>query len=169
MKLLLQFYKENKILFWLIPLLIIVVGIQNFKSQALLTEKPKGDLNNPDTFIPKGMVLIPIEIQNAEALSQLIGPIGGTVDIFKPSNSPYPSKARLVAQKVKLLRAPLNSSLFAVLVREEESTNILSETGPFLASIQNPESHQETHSPPDKKLTSSSLPNESVEIIYNDL
>lgn len=91
-----------------------------------------------DTFIPKGFVLVPIEVSNAESLTSLVGEVGGVVDLYLPSNENQKGGLK-VGAKLKLLRAPLNPQQYAVLVKENESSRILSFAGPFIAVVQNPD------------------------------
>jgi hypothetical protein len=87
-----------------------------------------------DTYIPSGYVLVPIELANANSLSSLLGATGGVIDLYLPQG-----KASIkVASKLKILKAPYNPDLYAVLVREQESSKILSYAGPFVAVVQNP-------------------------------
>lgn len=91
-----------------------------------------------DTFIPRGYVLVPIEIANAESLSSLVGDIGGVVDLYLASGDKQKGGLK-VGSKLKLVRAPLNPQQYAVLVPDPESSRLLSFPGPFVAVIQNPD------------------------------
>lgn len=88
-----------------------------------------------DTLIPNGYVLVPIEVSNANSLSSLLGDVGGVVDLYLPQGKKNSLK---IASKLKILRAPYNPDLYAVLVREQEGSRIMSYSGPFLAVVQNP-------------------------------
>lgn len=89
-----------------------------------------------DTFIPRGYVLVPLELVNANSLASLIGDVGGVVDLYLADGK---SKSVKVGSRLKILRAPYNPDLYAVLVRETESTQLLSFPGPFIAVVQNPD------------------------------
>ncbi|MEK2646710.1 hypothetical protein [Bdellovibrio sp. BCCA] len=91
-----------------------------------------------DTFIPRGFVLVPIEISNAESLASLVGDMGGVVDLYLASNEKQKGGLK-VGSKLKLLRAPLNPQQYAVLVKETESSRLLTYAGPFIAVVQNPD------------------------------
>ncbi|XGC80344.1 hypothetical protein ACES2L_13510 [Bdellovibrio bacteriovorus] len=91
-----------------------------------------------DTYIPKGLALITIEIANAEGLSSLIGDQGGVVDLYLATTDKQKGGLK-VAEKVKLMRAPLNPELFAVLIKASEGPKLLSYQGPFIAVVQNPD------------------------------
>jgi len=105
-----------------------------------------------DTYIPKGFVLIPLQLANAEALSSLVGDVGGIVDLYLASRTGQSAKLK-VGSKLKLLRAPLNPQQYAVLVKESESSQILSLPGPFIAVVQNPaEKGQNSFQHPSRSL-----------------
>lgn len=115
----------------------LVAALMSCTSREAPHEKP-GANENPlsvDTYIPKGFVLIPLQLANAEALSSLVGDVGGVVDLYLASRT---GRSQKVGSRLKLLRAPLNPDQYAVLVRESESSQILSLPGPFVAVVQNP-------------------------------
>lgn len=87
------------------------------------------------TFIPAGYVLVPIEIANFESLDSILGKFG-VVDLYVPADTPR-GRARKVAEQIKILRAPLNPSHFAVLVREADSARLVSHAGPYTVIVQN--------------------------------
>lgn len=88
-----------------------------------------------DTMIPAGYLLIPIELSNGESLASLAGPYA-LIDLYAVSENGR--KGVKVAAGVKLLKAPLNPDQFAVLMREEESTQLVQREGPFFAALKNP-------------------------------
>lgn len=90
-----------------------------------------------DTFIPKGFVLVPIEVTNYEALDSILGKFG-VVDLYQPGQADG-GLAKLVARNVRLLRAPQNPSLFAILIREAETDRILRYGGTFQVILKRPE------------------------------
>lgn len=92
-------------------------------------------IEDASTFIPAGFVLVPIEVGNFEALDSILGKYG-VVDLYVPPETPK-GRARKVAEQVKILRAPLNPSHFAVLVREADSARLVSYTGTFTVIVQN--------------------------------
>lgn len=95
-----------------------------------------------DTVIPAGYVLIPIEISNLEALDSLIGS-HAIVDLF--SSPQLEKRSKKVADNVRLLRAPLNPSQFAVLIAEDDSELFFQNDGPYRVVIQNPSQQDRTH------------------------
>ncbi|MAV89900.1 MAG: hypothetical protein CL676_00655 [Bdellovibrionaceae bacterium] len=73
------------------------------------------------TFIPKDHVLIPIVPKNFETLDSILGPFG-RADLYVGRNQP---SRQALARNVKILRAPKNPSVFAVLVHQDRSPEIL--------------------------------------------
>ncbi len=88
-----------------------------------------------DTFIPAGFVLVPIEVQNYESLDSILGS-HGIVDLFLPSERGS-GKGSRVASRVRIMRAPLNPSQFAVLVRDDESEQLVRTDSAFFVVVQN--------------------------------
>ncbi len=101
------------------------------------TLKTQEEAPSVDTYIPAGFVLIPIEIENVESLDSILGS-QGVVDLFLPQSA-FGQKAKWVARRIKILRAPLNPQRFAVLAKESQAEEILKAQGPFYVSVQNPE------------------------------
>lgn len=137
-------FKDKWNLFWKDPiyrwLFISMVGLFSF---AVVTEffhtpqtPTKNSYDTVDTVIPAGYVLVPIELQNAETMSSLIGEFA-IVDLYTVSLESRTGKGQRVGQRLRLLRAPLNPQLFAVLVPENETKQVLETPGPFVAVIQN--------------------------------
>lgn len=90
------------------------------------------DINGLDTYIPNGFVLLPIEIQNLNALDAIIGRFG-VVDLYVPGES------QPVARAIKIVRSPKNNDQFSVLIPESQSGALIkASTQPFFAILQNP-------------------------------
>lgn len=102
------------------------------RSEAATTEEEF----SADIVIPMGYVLIPIEIQNQQSLDSILG-ARGIVDLFLPASDAR-KKPVLIAEKVKLLRAPLNPNQFAVLIQEEQSSQLLQSSDPYVVLVHNP-------------------------------
>lgn len=83
------------------------------------------------TLIPAGQVLVPIEVENYEALDSILGPYG-FVDLFSANGR----HRQLLARNVKILRAPQNPSHFAVLVNENEAGALLKTSERFYVVVQ---------------------------------
>lgn len=120
------------ILFGLLGIIALVWDLSDRESEKPL-EKP--EISSVDTLIPEGYVLVPIDIQNYASLDSMMGAFG-VVDLYVQTGDRGAS--RKVAQKVKILRAPLNPSQFAVLIREENSSEIAAYPGSFFVMMQNP-------------------------------
>lgn len=114
-------------------LIAIVMELTSLKSEA-----PQEQTSEPlqvDTMIPAGFLLIPIQLANGESLASLSGAYA-LVDLFSVSEKG--KKGFKVASSVKLLKAPLNPEQFAVLMREEDSAQLVKMEGPFFAALKNP-------------------------------
>jgi len=115
--------------------LIIAIATQT-KSSIKLEASPDSD-QSVDTFIPMGMVLVPIEVYNYESLDSVLGNYG-VVDLFF-TNSQGMKSSRPAARRVKILRAPKNPSQFAVLVPDIQAPELVRSATPFYVVIQNPQ------------------------------
>lgn len=104
--------------------------------ETSVAETPQVDREVAATFIPDGFVLVPIEIANYEALDSILGN-HGVVDLYRPNENPSLPPIK-VAERVKILRAPLNPQRFAVLAPESESPGLVSYPGAFTVAVQNP-------------------------------
>ncbi len=119
---------QNRILLIAMAAMLVIIGFVKLHSS---TEPTVVSPSSADTYIPEGFVLVPIEIQNSESFSSLIGDFA-VVDLFRgPHSQP-------VGRRLKMLRAPLNPQQFAVLVPEAEVSSLLQNAGAFWVAIQNP-------------------------------
>lgn len=100
------------------------------------SSEPKKLAESPDTYIPAGFVLVPIDVVNKDALQSLLGNFG-VVDLYIPAMEPG-KLGRKAATRVKILRAPLNPEEFAVLVREGEAPQLVHHDSGYFVVIQNP-------------------------------
>jgi hypothetical protein len=126
--------KENRVLVALVFLSGLMALMAEFRSSSNdSNELPTPD---PSTLIPAGYVLVPIEVQNPEALDSILGN-NGVVDLFIGPRDGG-TGARKIAEKIKILRAPLNPNHFAVLAPEDEAPALVRETGPYSVVVQNP-------------------------------
>lgn len=102
------------------------------------------------TLIPAGQVLVPIEVENYEALDSILGPYG-FVDLFSADGR----HRQLLARNVKILRAPQNPSHFAVLINENEAGTLLKTSERFYVVVQGrPRDGMELVNKPDKTIPS---------------
>lgn len=89
-----------------------------------------------DTYIPKGFVLVPIEVRNYEALDSVLGKFA-LVDLYQGGSSDSP-RQHLVGRNVRLLRAPQNPSHFAVLVQESDVAGLIHAGAQFTVTVKRP-------------------------------
>lgn len=127
---------DKSLLLAFLALGLVVLAIELFSSdKSEATTSAHEESFDFDTMIPAGHLLIPLELSNAESLASLSGQFS-IVDLYVSGDKG--KKGFKIASAVKLLRAPLNPQQFAVLVREEESTKIVTHEGPFFAALKNP-------------------------------
>jgi hypothetical protein len=104
---------------------IVAIGFASIRAGSTENmEVNTSQVKGLDTYIPKGFVLVPIEVENYEALDSILGKFG-LVDLFKAKSD----GGGPIARNVRILRAPQNPSRFAVLVEESKASNILSYQG----------------------------------------
>lgn len=142
-------FKESSVKTWLekirqwpwdLRLLIVFAGLSLlplFVSFWAHEEPAKSPPLNVDTHIPRGFVLVPIEIENYEAVDSILGRFA-IVDLFKSSDAKVLNEP--VATNVRLLRAPLNPSHFAVLVPEKEAPRLVHQGGVYTVVVKRPDS-----------------------------
>ena len=100
--------KESKNRTLLIAICTMLLIILLVETQVFKNSSPEEHPESADTYIPAGFVLVPIELQNSESLSSLIGSYA-VVDLFVGGPG---AKHQRVVQRLKLLRAPLNPQQF---------------------------------------------------------
>jgi hypothetical protein len=111
-----------------------------FKASPDDIKNKNGEKIYADTLIPKGFVLVPVELANADTVTALIDQYG-VIDLY--AGSPNARGSQKIAARVKLLRAPLNPQQYAVLVPENLSNVIMKAVGPFWAVVQNRQASSE--------------------------
>ncbi|MCX7978359.1 MAG: hypothetical protein N2578_05090 [Bdellovibrionaceae bacterium] len=83
-------------------------------------------------LIPPGYTLMPIPLLNAEELGSMLDGYG-KVSLFSiPDEGPK----RLVARSLKIIRSPINPSVFGVLVRQNDTEILLKFPGPYYAVLE---------------------------------
>jgi hypothetical protein len=92
-------------------------------------------MESVDTMIPKGHILIPLELENLEQISSLIGS-SGVVDLY--TGGTETKRRKLIASRIKIIQAPFNPQVYAALIHEDEGVAIQNYFGPFRATVQNP-------------------------------
>lgn len=132
----------------LIAGLIAFIWDQRTNDSKVASARPEAEsVEEAATYIPDGYVLVPIEVANYESLDSILGRFG-IVDLFVGSEDPR-IKPRKLAEHVKILRAPLNPSHFAVLVPDYESQKIVAYSGALTVVVQNPKKSGPTIVKPD--------------------
>ena len=129
-----DFIEKNK---WLL-IAFFGFGALAFLAQfrATQTEAPViAPRDSVDTMIPKGYILVPLELENIEQIGSLIGN-SGVVDLY--TGGAQTKSRKLVASRVKVIQAPLNPQVYAALIPESEGSVIQNYLGPFRAVVQNP-------------------------------
>lgn len=129
--------KNNIFLIAFLLLGVIAFLLKETSPSPVSVAPTENDAPSADTYIPRGYVLVPVELANAESLTSLVGSVGGVVDLYLATTDQQKGGLK-VASRLKLLRAPLNPDRYAVLVRDEESVQLLRHSGPFMAVVQNP-------------------------------
>ncbi len=104
-------------------------------NQEQKSDDPK-TLRDISTHIPEGFVLVPIEVQNYEALDAILGDYG-VVDLLSVPSNPN-QLAETLAKNVRILRAPLDPKQFAVLAPQDQSPRLVRYNGPLFAVLNNP-------------------------------
>jgi hypothetical protein len=124
--------KKNRIFALAFIVMAILIALTSVGQKIETQAAPE----SADTVIPAGFVLVPIQLENQESVSSLMGEYG-IVNLFLSARVTGHSKIK-VGQHLRLLRAPLNPDQYAVLVPEDEAGKILEAQGPFFAVLQNP-------------------------------
>ncbi len=120
--------------FFIILTLIFLSFIAQFLP-LMFTEKPQP--LSIDKLIPKGFVLLPIEISNGQDIISLISSYG-VVDLYVYSaNSGLPEQQ--AAGSVKILPPDREEGYFSALIPEKEAIRLFSYSEPFYAVVQNPD------------------------------
>ena len=127
--------KHKLALFFILFSLILAWSFEQPKSSS----KPQENPPSLDVFIPKGFVLIPIEVQNHESLDQVLGQYG-VVDLYTAPLMPG-AFAKIVVKAIKIVRSRVNSNYFAVLAPENQSAILMNTRGPYKVVIQNPKNY----------------------------
>lgn len=127
-------YPNSRVFVISVLMVTIWLGIQTYLAPEKKDEVPHAQ-EGADTFIPAGFVLVPIEIDNKNGLDGIIHQFA-VVDLYTAAIEGKPSK--LIARRLRLMRAPLDTSQFAVLAPEAEAPALVKEPGPFYVMVQNP-------------------------------
>lgn len=124
---------ETRILLAATMISISVIGLASWWRGGSSPTESSAVAAGLDTYIPKGFVLVPIDVQNYEALDSILGKFG-IVDLFRGQDE----GGQLIARNVRLLRAPQNPSRFAVLVAEAQAPRIMNGPGEIFVVVKPP-------------------------------
>lgn len=122
--------QQNKILLisFVVFLLLYVAIYTKNKSTV---QKPDKKPLHADTLIPKGQVLVPVNLANIESIAGLIDQYG-VIDLYAETDV----GSNQIASRIKLIKAPLNPNQYAVMVSEHLSREIMKSKGPLWAVVQ---------------------------------
>ena len=140
-------YWRHLVLMWRQSWWIFIFSLGLLLSLAWDARSVKGQQEEPaaplDTFIPKGHVLVPVELSNHKAVGSLLGAYG-VVDLY-PAEDEYDANKRShkkprhpVAQQVRIVRSPHSASHFAALVPQHAAAQLMDLGARFHAVLQNP-------------------------------
>jgi hypothetical protein len=112
---------------------LLMVAFSRSESSDNKHIKTTETVSSPDTFIPAGFVLVPIEIQNLQNVDSMIGNYG-IVDIYNGK------KTEPVLSGARIIRSPLDPTQFAVMVSDSDAPLLIAETHePLRIVLQNPD------------------------------
>ncbi|MEY4617206.1 MAG: hypothetical protein RJB66_2166 [Pseudomonadota bacterium] len=135
---------------------LFFMGLALMVAQEKSLPKPKGgsaSITSVDTYIPSGHVLVTLQLINSESIDGLIGDYG-LVDLYEAvatSSEESKKRAKPLARRLKIIRAPNNPALFGVLIKETETQIIQKLSAPVFAVIQDPASEDLMPRTPPKK------------------
>lgn len=125
---------QNKILFLSFILLTTLGVTLHYRQKSLpVAEAASPSTAGADTYIPKGFVLVPIELQNIQAIAGLIGD-HGLIDLY---GSTADGTGFALAEMIKIIQAPLNPEQYAVLTSENLARKIMHYRGSYWGVVRN--------------------------------
>lgn len=144
--------KNRIILFFMSGFLL--VGYSKMQTHSAKTPSESFKI---DTIIPNGYVLIPIQLSNAQAISNVIGK-HGVADIYSTSQG---QKSKRLFSRAKIIKSSIDETVFSILVKESRAHLLSQSDNPFFAAVQNPKAKAiETEIP--SRITS------GIKIIYQN-
>ncbi len=145
---------DRKTLYSAMVLSLLPIGLSFCRSNQVPVEANQQRVSSVDTHIPRGYVLVPINVLNYESLDSILGPFG-VVDLYHDAIEQASPGA--VARNVRILRAPQNPSHFAVLVRDADASRLLQKGNSFHVIVKPPQTvgtkFVETQSIKKRKIT----------------
>ena len=129
---------DKKIRLSLSATLLVVISLCLVSFQSKEVSVPLGPTGEPlsatDELIPPGFVMVPLELQNKEALHSLVGSFA-VVDLFTVSPDGQKKGIR-VGRRLKLVRSPNDADQFSALIEEEQAPTLFLHPGPLFAVVQ---------------------------------
>ena len=134
-----KYFRENRTKILIACLISLLLMLSLLLSDT--KTKSKSEILPPenlpvDTFIPKGYVLIPLDIKNYKNLDSILGSTA-IVDLYTSKQDK--SQAKLIARRVRLLRAPKNPKQLSILVPSSKAGLFFNSSQSYWASIQKPD------------------------------
>lgn len=119
----LERFKISKEEFRMILAAILLAGLAVVVIKIFQTPNPKTTAApiEVSTVIPLGYVLVPVNLKNYETLDPILGPTG-IADLFVHTAE---GRKKILVKNARLLRAPRNPSVVAVLSPEAQAADIL--------------------------------------------
>lgn len=122
--------------FWHFLVVLGVILLSLISKYLPLALKEQAKPPSLDSLVPKGSVLVPIEISNGKDIINIIGGYG-VVDLYAySSQTNLPEKQ--AASSLKILPPDTEEGRFLALVPEKEAGLLFEYSDPFYAVIQNP-------------------------------
>ena len=119
-------------------IIVIFLLIFSLISKILpLLSEPESKTLSLDRLVPKGFVLMPIEISNGQDIKNMIGSYG-VVDLYAYSKTTGLPET-LVANALKVLPPSTEEGGFTALVPEKSAIHLFDYTTAFYAVVQNPQ------------------------------
>ncbi len=129
---------KKKVLSSCLGILLISGGFQVFGKSSEKPTNIKSDFESYDELLPEGQSLVPIEVNNVEALAGVLGH-QGVVDIF--AINPATNRQIRIARYVKVVRSPENYQQLSVLIEDDSTDAIMQYPGPFTLVVQKQKSN----------------------------
>lgn len=117
--------------------LIVILSLGSYLFQSFQKKEEPVQIKSLDSLVPKGFVLMPIEIVNRQDIMNIITSFG-VVDLYSYSKQTELPTVQ-VAKSVKVIAPKLEDSSFVILVPEQKVSLLFEHSPPFYAVIQNPE------------------------------
>lgn len=122
-----EFFIKNKNYLIITFVALLLSALNSFLDLKDSSKKEGLPPKPTEILIPKGHVLIPIDVQNIKQLDSLFGKFG-FINLY--------SKGQLIARNLRALRTDQESQSLSLLITEQQTQHILNAKPPFFASLQ---------------------------------